>query len=44
MTPTPTESTIKRLIGATFAFVLLSAILSVSLVVCAIVAIYLTLN
>lgn len=44
MTPTPTETTIKRAIGATFAFILLSALLSAVLVVAVIVAIFFTLG
>ncbi len=44
MRPTPAETTIKRAIGATFAFVLLSALLSAALFVGVIVALYLTLG
>jgi len=39
MTPTPTETTIKRAIGTTFAFVLLSALFSVVFVVALVVAV-----
>ena len=44
MTPTPTETTIKRMTGAIFAFVLLSALLSAVLVVAVIVAISFTIG